>query len=170
MITAAVFNCQPYEREFLLQASANRGIEWQFLEFRLTSETAPLAKNTRAACAVAIDDVDRKCLQYLKNQGVQLIAMRSVGFNNVDIAAARELNLKVTRVPVYSPQAVAEHAVALLLTLNRKTHRAYNRVRELNFSLNGFIGFDMHGKTVGIIGTGRIGRAAAQIFSGFGGS
>jgi D-lactate dehydrogenase len=166
MITATVFNSQPFEREFLLQASTNQSIEWQCLEFRLTSKTAPLAKNARATCAVAIDDLYRQCLRILAAQGVQLIAMRTVGFNNVDIAAARELNLKVTRVPVYSPQAVAEHAVALLLTLNRKTHRAYNRVRELNFSLNGLIGFDMHGKTVGIVGMGKIGRAAAQIFVG----
>jgi D-lactate dehydrogenase len=99
---------------------------------------------------------------------VRLIALRCAGFNNIDLPAARSLGLGVVRVPAYSPEAVAEHAVALLLTLNRKTHRAYNRVRELNFSLNGLVGFDLHGKTVGIAGTGRIGRATAQIFRGFG--
>jgi D-lactate dehydrogenase len=168
MIIVAVFNCHPFEQEFMLQASANRSIEWQFLEPRLISKTAPLAKNARVACALAIDDLDSQCLRILAAQGVQMVALRSTGFNNVDIAAARELNLKVTRVPVYSPQAVAEHAIALLLTLNRKIHHAYNRMRELNFSLNGLLGFDLHGKTVGIIGTGNIGRAAAQIFRGFG--
>src|ERR1700743_2030600 len=148
MITATAFNSAPFEREFLLNASANQHIEWQFLEPRLISKTAPLAKNARAVCAIAIDDLDRPCLQVLASQGVQLVALRSTGFNNVDLAAARELNLKVTRVPVYSPQAVAEHGVALLLTLNRKIHHAYNRMRELNFSVNGLLGFDLHGKTV----------------------
>jgi D-lactate dehydrogenase len=114
------------------------------------------------------DQVDRRCLGVLARQGVKLVALRCTGFNNVDVAAAKALKLTVTRVPVYSPHAVAEHAMALLLTLNRKVHRAFNRVRELNFSVNGLVGFDLHGKTAGIIGTGKIGRIVAQIMRGFG--
>ena len=120
------------------------------------------------ACLFVNDQADRACLEALVLHGVKLIALRCAGFNNVDIAAARELGLVVVRVPAYSPHAVAEHAVALLLTLNRKIHRAFNRVRELNFSLSGLVGFDLHGKTVGIIGTGKIGSITAQIFRGFG--
>src|SRR5690606_19957583 len=113
------------------------------------------------------DQVDRECLTILAAQGVKLVALRCAGFNNVDLEAARELEIRVVRVPAYSPHAVAEHTVALLLALNRKIHRAYNRVRELNFSLGGLVGFDLHGKTIGVIGTGKIGRIAAQIFRGF---
>jgi len=112
--------------------------------------------------------LDRPCLEALAAQGVQLVALRCTGFNNVDLAAAKALKLAVTRVPVYSPYAVAEHAIALLLTLNRKIHRAFNRVRELNFALNGLVGFDLHGQTAGIVGTGKIGRIVAQILRGFG--
>jgi D-lactate dehydrogenase len=126
------------------------------------------ARGATAVCAFVNDTLDRPCLEALAGHGVRLIALRCAGFNNIDLPAARSLGLAVVRVPAYSPEAVAEHAVALLLTLNRKTHRAYNRVRELNFSLNGLVGFDLHGKTVGIAGTGRIGRATAQIFRGFG--
>ena len=107
-------------------------------------------------------------MEILAALGVRLLALRCAGYNNVDVAAARALGLAVVRVPAYSPHAVAEHTVALLLTLNRKIHRAFNRVRELNFSLSGLVGFDLHGKTVGIIGTGKIGRIAAQILRGFG--
>jgi D-lactate dehydrogenase len=113
------------------------------------------------------DAADRAALTILAASGVKLIALRSAGFNNVDLDAAHALGISVVRVPAYSPHAVAEHAVALLLTLNRKIHRAYNRVRELNFSLSGLVGFDLQGKTVGIVGTGKIGRIVAQIFRGF---
>src|SRR6185503_11090691 len=109
-----------------------------------------------------------KCISKLKAIGIKLIALRCAGFNNVDLNAAKLAGIAVVRVPAYSPYAVAEHAVGLLLTLNRKIHRAYNRVREHNFSLSGLVGFDLHGKTVGVVGTGRIGRIAAQIFRGFG--
>jgi D-lactate dehydrogenase len=119
-------------------------------------------------CAFVNDALDRPCLEALARAGVRLVALRCTGFNNVDLAAARALGLAVTRVPLYSPHAVAEHAVALLLALNRKIHRAYQRVRELNFSLHGLVGFDLHGKTAGIVGTGKIGRVAAQILRGFG--
>jgi D-lactate dehydrogenase len=168
MITAAVFDTKPYDREALEQASADRHIEWRFLEFRLTQDTASAAKNARAVCVFVNDQVNRPCLELLARQGVELVALRATGFNNVDVQSAREFKLTVTRVPVYSPHAVAEHAVALLLTLNRKIHRAFNRVRELNFSLSGLVGFDLHGKTAGIIGTGKIGRVTGQILRGFG--
>ena len=168
MITAAVFDTKPYDRQALQQASGNHGIEWHFLEFRLTEETASAAKNARAVCGFVNDQFDRPCLEMLARQGVELVALRCTGFNNVDIAAAHELKLTVTRVPIYSPYAVAEHAVALLLTLNRKTHRAFNRVRELNFSLNGLVGFDLQGKTAGIVGTGKIGQVTGEILRGFG--
>jgi len=168
VITAAVFDTKPYDRDALQRASADQGIEWHFHEFRLTQDTANAAKNARAVCVFVNDQLDRPCLEALAGEGVELVALRSTGFNNVDICSAKELKLTVTRVPVYSPHAVAEHAVALLLTLNRKIHRAFNRVRELNFSLNGLVGFDLHGKTAGIVGTGRIGRATGQILRGFG--
>ena len=168
MITAAVFDTKPYDRQALQQASANHGIEWHFLEFRLTQDTAYAAKNARAVCVFVNDQLNRLCLEQLATQRVELVALRCTGFNNLDIDAARELKLTVTRVPVYSPHAVAEHAVALLLTLNRKIHRAFNRVRELNFSLNGLVGFDLYAKTAGIVGTGKIGRVTGQILRGFG--
>lgn len=168
VVTAAVFDTKPYDREALQRASVNHGIEWHFLEFRLTPDSASAATNARAVCAFVNDELTRTCLEILAKQGVELIALRSTGFNNVDVDAAKQLKLTVTRVPIYSPYAVAEHAVALLLTLNRKIHRAFNRVRELNFSLNGLVGFDLYGKTAGIIGTGRIGRVTAQILRGFG--
>ena len=168
VITAAVFDTKPYDRQALQQASANGGIEWHFLDFRLTEDTASAAKNARAVCVFVNDQLDRRCLELLARQGVELVALRSTGFNNVDIDAAKELRLIVTRVPLYSPYAVAEHAVALLLTLNRKIHRAFNRVRELNFSLSGLVGFDLHGKTAGIVGTGKIGQVTGQILRGFG--
>src|SRR5215471_20609355 len=168
VITAAVFDTKPYDRDALQRASADQGIEWHFHEFRLTQDTANAAKNARAVCVFVNDQLDRPCLEALAGEGVELVALRSTGFNNVDLCSAKELKLTVTRVPVYSPYAVAEHAVALLLTLNRKIHRAFNRVRELNFSLNGLEGFDLHGKTAGIVGTGKIGQVTGQILRGFG--
>ena len=168
MITTAVFDTKPYDREPLVLAADGHPVAWHFLEFRLTRETAPLAADAKAVCVFVNDQLDRPCLEALAAQGVKLVALRCTGFNNVDVAAAKALGLAVTRVPVYSPYAVAEHAVALLLTLNRKIHRAYNRVRELNFSLHGLVGFDLHGKTAGIVGTGKIGRIVAQILRGFG--
>jgi D-lactate dehydrogenase len=168
MITAAVFDTKPYDREPLQRAAANSGIEWRFLEFRLTKETVTLAKGARAVCVFVNDQVDQPCLEALAAEGIKLVALRCTGFNNVDVVAAKELKVTVTRVPAYSPYAVAEHAVALLMTLNRKTHRAFNRVRELNFSLKGLVGFDLHGKTAGVVGTGKIGRIVAQILRGFG--
>lgn len=168
MIETAVFDTKPHDREHLAQAHGAERVAWRFHEFRLSAETAPAAKGAQAVCVFVNDRVDRACLEHLAALGVKLVALRCAGFNNVDLAAAKALGLTVTRVPAYSPHAVAEHAVALLLALNRKIHRAYNRVRELNFSLGGLTGFDLHGKTVGIVGTGKIGRITAQILRGFG--
>jgi D-lactate dehydrogenase len=166
MVTA-VYDTKPYDREQLLKEAPD-GIDWRFWDFRLSAETASTAKGSRAACVFVNDNVDRACLSALRDLGVELLALRCTGFNNVDLEAAKQLGVKVTRVPVYSPYAVAEHAIALLLTLNRKIHRAFNRVRELNFSLNSLVGCDLHGKTAGIVGTGKIGRITAQILQGFG--
>jgi D-lactate dehydrogenase len=168
MLITAVFDTRAYDREALLRASGDAPIEWRFLDFRLTRETAALARGADAVCVFVNDQLDRPCLEAVAAQGVKLIALRCTGFNNVDLVAAKALRLPVTRVPVYSPHAVAEHAVALLLALNRKIHRAFNRVRELNFALHGLEGFDLHGKTAGIVGTGKIGRLVAQILRGFG--
>lgn len=168
MLTTAVFDTKPYDREYLAQAPGAERVGWRFHEFRLSAETAPAAKVAQAVCIFVNDHADRACLEILAALGVKLLALRCAGYNNVDLAAAKALGIAVVRVPAYSPHAVAEHTVALLLALNRKIHRAFNRVRELNFSLSGLVGFDLHGKTVGIIGTGKIGRITAQIFRGFG--
>lgn len=164
----AVFDTKPYDRKYLQAASTSTGIEWRFHEFRLTSETVDTVHDVEAVCIFVNDRLEASCLEVLAQAGVTHVALRCAGFNNVDLQAARALGIRVTRVPAYSPHAVAEHTVALLLTLNRHIHRAFNRVREHNFSLNGLIGFDLHGKTVGIVGTGRIGRITAEIFRGFG--
>ncbi len=166
MIETAVYSTKTYDREYL--SAAAEDISWSFFEFPLNAQTALSAQGASAVCVFVNDLVDRECLQALSPVDVKLVALRCAGFNNVDLDAAREFGISVVRVPAYSPHAVAEHTVALLLTLNRKIHRAYNRVRELNFSLHGLVGFDVHGKTVGIIGTGKIGRLSAQIFKGFG--
>lgn len=163
----AIYDTKPYDREYLARAAGSDRIAWRFHEFRLSAETASTAEGAEAVCIFVNDHADRACLEMLAARGVRLLALRCAGHNNVDLTAARELGLAVVRVPAYSPHAVAEHTVGLLLTLNRKIHRAYNRVRELNFSLSGLVGFDIHGKTVGIIGTGKIGRITAQIFRGF---
>ncbi|MEK6555199.1 MAG: 2-hydroxyacid dehydrogenase, partial [Bdellovibrionota bacterium] len=138
-----------------------------FFETPLTDQTANLASGYACVCAFVNDRLDEKTLQALSAGGTQLIALRSAGFNHVDLAAAQTLGLRVVRVPEYSPHAVAEHAVALILSLNRKIHRAYSRVREGNFSLDGLVGFDLYKKTVGVIGTGRIGSVMAKILRGF---
>lgn len=163
----AVFSAKPYDRDFFCAANEGRGHDLSFHESRLDAKSAPLAEGADAVCAFVNDSMDRDALEALKERGVKLIALRCAGFNNVDLKAAEELGIKVGRVPAYSPNAVAEHTLALILTLNRKTHRAYNRVREGNFSLTGLVGFDLCGKTVGLVGTGKIGTAAARIFRGF---
>jgi D-lactate dehydrogenase len=167
-LETVVFDTKPYDRESFQRANFNGVIAWRFFDSRLSVESAPAARGAQAVCIFVNDRADRPCLEALQSLGVKHIALRCAGFNSVDLSAAKELGLSVTRVPAYSPYAVAEHAVALLLALNRKIPRASNRVRDLNFSLNGLVGFDLHGKTAGIFGTGKIGRVAAQILQGFG--
>lgn len=164
----AVFSPKPYDRTFLEAANAEHAHELVFLEQRLTQQTTILASGFPAICVFVNDCVDAEVLASLHAGGTRLVALRCAGFNNVDLEAARRLEITVARVPAYSPYAVAEHTVGLMLTLNRKYHRAYNRVREGNFALEGLLGFDMHGKTVGIIGTGKIGAILARILTGFG--
>jgi D-lactate dehydrogenase len=164
----AVFDTHSYDRHALLEANQRHQHELRFLETRLTPETAKLAAGFPAVCSFVNDRIDRTTAQQLHASGVRLISTRSAGYNHIDGAACAELGIPVVRVPEYSPYAVAEHTIALILSLNRRIHRAYNRVRELNFSLDGLVGFDLHGKTVGIIGTGRIGAAFASIMRGFG--
>jgi D-lactate dehydrogenase len=168
MLRTVVFDTKQYDREALQHASKEVGIEWVFMEGRLSAQTASAATGARAVCTFVNDSLDRPCLEALARLGVKHIALRCAGFNSVDLPAAKELGFSVTRVPAYSPYAVAEHAVALLLALNRKIPRAYNRVHDLNFSLQGLVGFDLHGRTAGILGTGKIGRITAQILRGFG--
>jgi len=167
MITS-VFDTHRFDRASLEKENAHIGHDLRFFDARLEHKTAKLAVDSGAICAFVNDVLDRPTLTLLREVGVRLIALRCAGYNNVDLFAARDLGLTVVRVPDYSPYAVAEHAVALLLALNRKLHRAYNRVRESNFSLEGLVGFDLHGKTVGIVGTGKIGAVFAKIMAGFG--
>ncbi len=142
--------------------------EIDFLRVQLSHETAPLGLHYPAICAFVNDRLDRYIINMLADGGLKLVALRSAGYNNVDLDACREHNIKVVHVPAYSPYAVAEHALTLLMALNRKIHRAYNRVRELDFSLSGLVGFDLNGKTVGIVGTGRIGAILCRIMWGLG--
>ena len=153
----AVFSAKSYDRASFEEANAHHGHELVFFKPNLGPETCPLAEGFPAVCAFVNDQVGRHVLDALARGGTRLLAMRCAGFNNVDLEAARELGITVARVPAYSPYAVAEHAVGLMLALNRKLHRAYNRVREGNFALDGLLGFDLHGRTVGIVGTGQIG-------------
>lgn len=164
-----VFDTLTFERPYLEAAAKRTSLpKVTFLSVRLDVSTAPLAKGFEVVCIFANDRGSRDVLSILKDGGTKLLALRSAGFNHVDLEAAKEFGIKVVRVPEYSPYSVAEHAVALILTLNRKIHMAYNRVREGNFSLNGLVGFDLHGKTIGVIGTGRIGKAFIRIMRGFG--
>jgi len=168
----AVFSAKPYDREYLGGLAAKRDplseIETNFLDFSLSSDTAALANGADAVCVFVHDTLDAKVLQELHAGGVRAILLRCSGYNNVDLKEAEKLGLFVANVPSYSPEAVAEFAVALIQTLNRKTHRAYNRVRDGNFNLDGLLGRTLHGKTVGIVGVGRIGLALARIVQGFG--
>lgn len=164
----AFFDTRSYDRQAFERANAGNRHTLRFLETRLTSATAPLAAGTPVVCPFVNDRVDAETLRVLHAGGTRLVALRSAGYNHVDLAAAAALDMPVVRVPEYSPYAVAEHAMALVLALNRRIHRAYNRVREANFSLEGLVGFDLHGKTFGIVGTGKIGRALASIAHGFG--
>ncbi|HOK94954.1 MAG TPA: 2-hydroxyacid dehydrogenase [Anaerohalosphaeraceae bacterium] len=164
----AVYSTKPYVEDFFKRANQQCGHKLVFLQEPLTIDTVPLAKGSQAVCIFVNDTADAAVLMKLKEAGIKLVALRCAGFNNVDIEAAQRLGLCVVRVPAYSPYAVAEHTVALMLALNRRIHRAHWRVREGNFSLDGLMGFDLHGSSVGIIGTGRIGEVVAQILHGFG--
>ena len=166
----AVFSTKRHDRESLSAANAAAGNphDLNFFEAHLDARTAALAGDAGAICPFVNDQVDKATLSALHEQGVRLIALRGAGFNNVDLSAAEEFGIRVARVPAYSPWAVAEHAAALILALNRKIHRAYARVREGNFALDGLLGFDLHGRTVGLVGVGRIGLVMARIMTGFG--
>ncbi|MCU0758866.1 MAG: 2-hydroxyacid dehydrogenase [Steroidobacteraceae bacterium] len=163
----AVFSTKSYDHEFLARCNAGAHV-LEFREERLSEATASLARGADAICAFVNDDLGRGVIEVLHDAGVRLVALRSAGFNNVDLEAAAAAGIAVARVPAYSPHAVAEHTMALVLTLNRKTHRAYNRLREGNFALDGLLGFDLRGKTVGVVGTGLIGTALVRILRGFG--
>jgi D-lactate dehydrogenase len=164
----AVFSTKPYDREALDAANERHGHSLLYLEPRLTPLTAALAREFEAVCPFVNDQVSAEVVDALADGGVRLLTLRSAGFNHIDLRAADARGITVTRVPAYSPYAVAEHAAGLILTLNRRLHRAYARVREGNFSLNGLLGFDLHGKTVGVVGTGNIGKIFCRIMIGFG--
>ncbi len=164
----AVYSTRAYDRRFLEEANSHRRHELVFLEARLDASTVAAAAGAQAVCAFVNDQVDADVLSRLQALGVRLVLLRSAGFNHVDLEAAARLGVAIGRVPEYSPYAVAEHTAALLLTLNRQIHRAWARVREGNFALEGLLGFDLHGRTVGVLGTGKIGRCFARIMLGFG--
>jgi D-lactate dehydrogenase len=163
----AFFDAKPYDREFFDKANADGLFDMRYFPVRLGPDTATLAQGADVVCAFVNDLISAPVIDSLLAAGVKLVALRCAGFNNVDLQHAFG-RLHVVRVPAYSPHAVAEHAVSLLLGLNRKTHKAYNRTRDGNFTLDGLLGFDLHGKTAGIVGTGKIGRIAAEILKGFG--
>jgi len=162
------FSAQKYDQRFFDAANQHFGFSLDYQEAGLSATTARLAEGADAVCAFVNDTLDAECLQELKQLGIRFIALRCAGFNQVDLHEAKQLGLEVVRVPAYSPEAVAEHTLALILTLNRHTHRAFNRVRENNFQLNGLLGFNLHGRKVGLVGTGQIGLAVARILKGFG--
>ncbi len=162
------YDAHDFERKAFDAANSKQGLTIEWCSHRLTPQSAVLARGFEVACLFVEDRADAEALKILKEGGVRLIALRSAGFNHVDLKAARELGLRVVRVPEYSPYAVAEHAASLLMALNRKIPRAVARVKDLNFSLEGLVGRDLHGQTVGVVGTGRIGRAFARIMLGFG--
>ena len=163
----AFFSSQPYDEQFFNAENKKYNFHIQYFETHLGPHSVALVENFDAVCVFVNDKLNCEVLEGLKTRGVKWIALRCAGFNHLDQEAAKSLGLRVCRVPQYSPYAVAEHAVALILTLNRKIHKSYNRVREQNFSLQGLLGFDLHGKTVGVVGTGNIGSAFAKIMRGF---
>lgn len=164
----AFFSSKPYDKIFFEAENKNYGFELNFYETHLGPHIVNAIEDEQAVCVFVNDKVNRQVIEILAKKGVKIIALRCAGFNNVDLDAAKEFGIKVCRVPAYSPEAVAEHTMAMLLTLNRKTHKAYNRVREQNFALNGLLGFNLFQKTIGIVGTGKIGKAFINIAKGFG--
>ncbi len=161
----AMFDAKPYDQEFFTQANASYGYDIHFFEARLNADDAVLADGFDTACVFVNDFVNADVANIFAEKGVKLLALRSAGYNHVDLDALKH-KIDVVRVPAYSPHAVAEHALALILTLNRKTHRAYSRTRDNNFAIGGLLGFDMNGKTAGIVGTGQIGRIMCEILKG----
>lgn len=166
-MTVAVFSTKPHDREYLDLFNQEQHTLTYF-DSALNADTTNLTVGFDAVCVFVNDKIDAPTIEKIARNGIKIIALRCAGFNNIDLTAAKAHNLKIVRVPAYSPEAVAEHAVALILTLNRKTHKAYNRVRESNFSLENLVGFDLNGKTVGVVGTGKIGAAFCKIMLGFG--
>jgi D-lactate dehydrogenase len=164
----AIFSTKYYEKEYLDHANLESKHELTYFEESLNVQNADLARDFEAVSVMPLDDVSNETVEALSGLGIKLITLRSAGYDNVDLQAAEKLHLKVMRVPAYSPQAIAEHAVALIQTLNRKTHKAYSRVRENNFSIENLMGFNLFGKTVGVVGTGKTGRAFCDIMLGFG--
>ena len=164
----ALFSAKAYDRDYFEQANQQFDYVIDYFDVRLDAKTARLAHGYPVVCAFVNDDLSRPVLTDLVNNGTRLLAMRCAGYNNVDLVAAKELGLTVERVPAYSPEGVAEHSVGLMMTLNRRIHKAYQRTRDANFALDGLVGFNMFGKTAGIIGTGKIGIATLRILKGFG--
>lgn len=164
----AMYSSKEYDRQHFEKANNHFGYQIEYFEFGLTSKTVSTAKGHDAVCIFVNDEANKKVLTELAALNIKILALRNAGFNNVDLKAAKELGIKVVRVPAYSPEAVAEHAVALMMTLNRHTHKAYQRTRDANFSLEGLTGFNMHRRAVGVIGTGKIGVALMRILKGFG--
>lgn len=161
------YDAKPYDIEFFNRINKDFGYDLKYFNGKLDEETVILSRDHNVVCLFVNDNVNANVIKKLKEYKIDLIALRCAGYNNVDLKTAYEEKIHIVRVPAYSPHAVAEHTVALMLTLNRKTHKAYNRVRELNFSINGLLGFDIYQKTVGVIGTGQIGKVLIQIMKGF---
>ncbi|MGM3175077.1 2-hydroxyacid dehydrogenase [Dickeya lacustris] len=164
----AIYSTKQYDRKYLEQVNQQFGYELEFFDFMLSPRTVKMAAGCHAVCIFVNDDAGRDVLTELAHNGIKILALRCAGFNNVDLEAAQELGIQVVRVPAYSPEAVAEHAVGMMMSLNRRIHRAYQRTRDANFSLEGLIGFNMYQRTAGVIGTGKIGIATLRILKGFG--
>lgn len=162
------FSTQPYDRRFFDKSNSTFSFDLEYLETALNEQTVGLINDADVVCAFVNDTINGQVLRLMRAKGVRILALRCAGFNNVDLKSARENDIRVVRVPAYSPHAVAEHAVAMIMTLNRKTHKAYNRIREQNFALEGLLGFDLYEKTIGVVGTGNIGKAFCAIMKGFG--
>lgn len=168
MIKVAFFSSKPYVEDSFNALNTNNKFSFTFFDCAVTKENAELCKNFDVVCFFVNDEVTEEVVTIIKNSGCKLIAMRCAGYNNVSLETAKKLNLPIVRVPEYSPYGVAEHAMGMILTLNRKIHKAHNRVKELNFNIDGLLGFDLHGKTIGVIGTGKIGKVFLKICTGFG--
>ena len=168
MLNIAFFSSKSYDEKSFELAKGELNAEFHFHDFRLTTTTAKMAHDNEVVCAFVNDDLSRDVLEILAKGGTKLIAMRCAGFDKVDLDAAKEFDLQVVRVPAYSPESVAEHTVGMMMCLNRKLHKAYQRTRDANFSLEGLVGFNFHGKTVGVIGSGKIGLATMRILKGLG--